>query len=361
MQEVKVNLGDRSYVILICRDRLAELGAFIKEEIPRDRVLVVTDKNVGALYGEKVLASLKDAGLRATIHSFPAGEESKNAHTLQGIYDALVDGGYSRSSTILALGGGVVGDLAGFAAATYMRGIAFVQVPTSLLAMVDSSVGGKTGINHPGGKNLIGAFYQPQVVFADMAMLSTLDPQELHAGMAEVIKYGMIWDADLFATVADNMDRLTSGDWETLGPIIKRCCEIKADIVSRDEREGGLRAVLNFGHTIGHAIESLTEYKTYRHGEAVAVGMVAASRIAMANGMMDDIEVQQLWQVIVKSHLPYRIGNLDPRAILDALKKDKKVQGGVVRFVLPTRIGKVEIRGDITSETVLEVLEGMKE
>jgi len=254
-----------------------------------------------------------------------------------------------------------VGDITGFAAATYMRGVNFVQVPTTLLAMVDSSVGGKTGVNHALGKNMIGAFYQPKLVCSDTSLLETLEPEEFRAGMAEVIKYGMIYDDSFFEHLTDNMERLINEDWQTLDEIIKRCCEIKAAVVSSDETEKGIRAILNFGHTVGHAIEAQTGYRKYRHGEAVAIGMIAESRIALKLEMISDMDIQRLWQLIVRARLPYRIGDLDSGEILEKMKKDKKVREDKLRFVLPTQIGEVVIRDDVPEAIILDVLEDMKE
>ncbi|MBN1901947.1 3-dehydroquinate synthase [Candidatus Sumerlaeota bacterium] len=359
MEKLRVKLGDRSYDILISTNWLSQLGKTVKGIIPREKILIVTDDRVGNLYGDEALESLRAEDLNAEIMVLPHGEDNKNLATVERIYNFLVEYNYARGSTLVALGGGVVGDITGFAAATYMRGINYIQVPTSLMAMVDSSVGGKTGVNHPLGKNLIGSFYQPKLVFTDTVLLETLAPEEFRSGMAEVIKYGIIRDADFFELIEDKMESLIKGDVELLGKVIRRCCEIKAEVVSADERESGLRAILNFGHTVGHAIEALTNYRKYRHGEAVAIGMLAAARIAVQMKMFSEMETQRLWKVITRGNLPYQISNLDPEDIMERMKKDKKARMEYVRFALPSRIGETEILDDVPGEIVLEVLKTM--
>lgn len=254
-----------------------------------------------------------------------------------------------------------MGDIAGFAAATYMRGINFIQLPTTLLAMVDSSVGGKVAINHPLGKNLIGAFYQPRLVFISLEFLKTLPQDELRAGFAEVIKYGVIRDANFFEYLEDNIDKIFSLQPEALKKVVATSCRIKAEVVELDECERGLRRILNFGHTIGHAIESLTRYSLYKHGEAVAIGMVASSRIAQRLEMISSIEVERIWQLIRKSSLPYRFKEIDPEDIVERIRKDKKVFGEKIRYVLPRRIGVVEIVENINPKLVIEILQEIKE
>ncbi|HLO48928.1 MAG TPA: 3-dehydroquinate synthase, partial [Kamptonema sp.] len=268
-----------------------------------------------------------------------------------------------RASTIIALGGGVVGDMAGFAAATWLRGINVIQVPTSLLAMVDASIGGKTGVNHPQGKNLIGAFHQPRLVLIDPNVLKTLPARELRAGMAEVIKYGVIWDAGLFAQLekCKRLDQMRYLAADLLSEILKKSCQAKADVVSKDERESGLRAILNYGHTIGHAVESLTGYKVVNHGEAVGIGMVAASGLALELGMWDSDSDKRQLALIEKAGLPIKLpSGLDIEAILDTLQTDKKVKDGKVRFVLPTQIGTVSITDRVDAEVIRLVLGRMQ-
>ncbi len=293
----------------------------------------------------------------------PAGERYKTPASLQKIYDIALENRLERSSTILALGGGVIGDMAGFAAATWLRGINFVQVPTTLLAMVDASIGGKTGVNHPHGKNLIGAFHQPKLVLIDPQVLKTLPAREFRAGMAEVIKYGIIWDAELFEKLeqSQRLDQLRYLRDELLQEILIRSCQAKAHVVSKDEKESGLRAILNYGHTIGHAVESLTGYKVVNHGEAVAIGMVAAGQIAVALGMWDQAASDRQLALIEKTGLPIKLPEgLDIDAIVENLQTDKKVQDGRVRFILPTQIGTVTIFDEVPADVIRQVLRDMQ-
>lgn len=359
MESLRVDLGERSYDILISTDWLNELGKTLKAIIPNEKILIVTDEKVGYLYGDKALESMRSEDFRAELLVLPQGEGNKILPTVDRIYNFLVEYNFSRGCTLIALGGGVVGDITGFAAATFMRGVNYIQVPTSLMAMVDSSVGGKTGVNHPLGKNLIGAFYQPKLVFTDTALLKTLAQEEFRSGVAEVIKYGIIRDAQFFELIEDKMESLVTRDMESLCPIIRRCCEIKAEVVSADERESGLRAILNFGHTVGHALEALTNYHKYRHGEAVAIGMLAAAQIAIKMKMFGEMETQRLWQAINRAELPYRFSGLDPEDIVDRMKKDKKVRTDKIRFVLASRIGETVIRDDIPDQIVMDVLKNM--
>jgi len=360
METLRVELGERSYEILISSDWLKDLGKKMKELIPMEKILVVSDERVGALYADATVESLREADFNADTIILPEGEEVKNLSSVERIYNFLVEYNYPRRCTVVALGGGVVGDITGFAAATYMRGVNFIQVPTSLMAMVDSSVGGKTGVNHRLGKNLIGAFYQPRLVFIDTSLLKTLAKEEFISGLAEVIKYGIIRDARFFELIVDEMGNLVSGDMKAINTIVKRCCEIKAEIVSADEREAGLRSILNFGHTVGHAIEAVTNYRKYRHGEAVAIGMLATSRIAVKMNLFSDMEVQRLWQVIVRANLPYRLKDIDTDDIIERMRKDKKVRSEKVRFVLPKKIGETVIRDDAPEPIVKQVLDDMK-
>lgn len=326
------------------------------------KVLVVSNPIVFRRYGEQVMASLRQAGFQAAHHLLPAGERYKTLNSIQKVYDTALTHHLERSSTIVALGGGVVGDMSGFAAATWLRGIHFVQVPTSLLAMVDAAIGGKTGVNHPQGKNLIGAFHQPRLVLIDPQVLQTLPAREFRAGMAEVIKYGVIWDAELFAQLeaAKRLDQQRYVSEELMQTILTRSCQAKAHVVSQDEKEAGLRAILNYGHTIGHAVESLTGYKVVNHGEAVAIGMVAAGQIAVELGMWEAGATQRQQALIEKTGLPIKLPpGMDIEAIVAALQTDKKVEAGKVRFVLPTAIGAVKVTDQVPSEVIREVLRGM--
>lgn len=359
MPNITVDLPQDSYAIAIAPGSLEGLGEQMKQLKIGNKVLVVSNPDIFDYYGAACLKSLQDAGFETYTHLIPAGEEYKHLESIQQVYNVAQANHLERSSTFVALGGGVVGDMTGFSAATWLRGVNFVQVPTSLLAIVDASVGGKTGVNHPQGKNLIGAFYQPKLVAIDSHLLKTLPPREFRAGMAEVIKYGVIWDEDLFTKLEhhgqlDTLDRV--GD-RLLEIVITRSCQAKAEVVSQDEKEAGLRAILNYGHTIGHAVESLTHYKQFVHGEAVAIGMVAAGKIAVTMGLWTQEEAQRQDALIAKAGLPTDIPEeLKIEDILETIKSDKKVKAGKVRFILPTAIGKVTITDRVTPETITKAL-----
>ena len=345
MPTVRVSLGDRSYDIEIGA-RLDRAGELLQGLGLGRKMALITNPTVKQLYGKQLVDSLKSAGFLVMSLEVPDGEQFKNLDWANAIYTALLTNSFDRKSVLVALGGGVIGDLTGFAAATYMRGIPFIQVPTTLLAMVDSSVGGKTGVNHPMGKNMIGAFYQPKKVLMDLAVLRSLPPKELLSGMAEVIKYGVIWDASFFDYLEANRDRILGLDTEAITHVIQRSCEIKADVVSRDEREGGLRASLNFGHTVAHAIETAENYRM-RHGDAVAIGMVFAARLALRTGLCDAAVPERVEKVIRAYGLPADLSVLTRKPsvleLMDTMQIDKKAEGGKVKFVLPKRIGEVVI------------------
>ncbi len=343
MENITVGLGERSYKIFFGQDVLKEVGACCRNKQGGNTVAVVTNPVVGAYYLEPVKAALAQAGFDAHVVEIPDGEEYKSFATLQSIYDRLIEYGLDRSSLIVALGGGVVGDVAGFAAATYLRGIPFVQVPTTLLAQVDSSVGGKTGINHEKGKNLIGAFYQPGLVLIDIATLDTLPEREYLSGLAEVAKYGVALDSSLFDYMAANADKLLARDRESLLHIIKRSCSIKAAIVEKDEKEAGLRAVLNYGHTVGHAVETLTCYRKYTHGEAVAIGMAQAAKVSESLGLAARGETERIISLIKALHLPVELPSFGEAAFTEALLHDKKVREGGINFVCNRGIGNFHI------------------
>jgi 3-dehydroquinate synthase len=345
MHSITVPLPDNPYEIVIADRSLDCLGDRLKNLKISKKVLVVSNPEIFELYGNIVVNSLKNAGFDVYSHLIPAGEDYKHLESIAHLYDTALENYLERSSTLVALGGGVIGDMTGFAAATWLRGINFVQVPTTLLAMVDASIGGKTGVNHPKGKNLIGAFYQPKLVYIDPAVLKTLPVREFRAGMAEVIKYGIIWDEKLFLQLeaAEKLDNLSDISPELLNSIITRSCQAKVDVVSQDEKEAGLRAILNYGHTIGHAIESLTGYTVVNHGEAVGIGMVAAGKLAVALDLWTQAESDRQDKLIEKTNLPTAIPKgIETAAIIDALKSDKKVKEGVARFVLPSQIGKAK-------------------
>ena len=365
---IPVALSANPYPVLIAAGGLAELGEAIRGQgmAIGTRVLVVTNPVVNLHYGAACRASLTAAGFAVSSLVIEAGEDQKNPATVALIHDAAFAAKLERGSLIVALGGGVVGDMAGFAAATWLRGIAVVQVPTTLLAMVDAAIGGKTGVNHPGGKNLIGAFHQPRLVLIDPTVLATLPAQEFRAGMAEVIKYGVIGDGELFAALEAAALKDTTGQGglasrEAVGEtllqtLLERSAAAKAKVVAADEREGGLRAILNYGHTLGHTIETLSGYGTYLHGEAVGLGMLAAGALSRHLGLWSAQEESRQRALIAAAGLPLTWPPLDPEAVLACLQGDKKVRQGKVRFVLPTAIGRVEIRDDIDPALIRQVL-----
>ncbi|NRB09209.1 MAG: 3-dehydroquinate synthase [Richelia sp.] len=360
---ITVNLPQQSYEIAIAPGNLERLGEYMADLKLGKKVLLVSNPTIFKHYGQKAIASLEAGGFKFVHHILPAGERYKTPSSIKKIYDAALANRLERSSTMVALGGGVIGDMTGFASATWLRGINFVQVPTSLLAMVDAAIGGKTGVNHPQGKNLIGAFHQPRLVLIDPDILQTLAAREFRAGMAEVIKYGIIWDAELFAQMENNKNLSQLGyiKSELMDFILTCSCQAKADVVSKDEKEAGLRAILNYGHTIGHAVESLTGYTQVIHGEAVAIGMVAAGQIAMELGMWTKQDTQRQDALIQKAGLPTKLpDSLDINTIADTLQTDKKVKDGKVRFILPTQIGNVEIIDKIPTEILCKVLSAMR-
>ncbi|MCS6291287.1 MAG: 3-dehydroquinate synthase [Nitrospira sp.] len=338
---IQVELGARSYAIVIRRGLLQEIGEELKRLTCVGKVGVVTDRNLAKHYLTQVTRRLKAAGFTVVPIVLPPGERTKTLRSIGTVMDALVNARFERSSMLLALGGGVIGDITGFAAAIYQRGIPFVQVPTSLVAQVDSSVGGKTGVDHPKGKNLIGAFNQPRAVFIDPAMLATLPPREWMAGLAEVIKYGVIADAIFFEYLEQNIESIRKLTDDAVAHIVKRSCEIKAQVVSEDEREADRRRILNFGHTIGHALESLGGYRGFIHGEAVAVGMVYEADMARHLGYCGTEVVVRLRALVKAAGLPDRLPKVSFNALWGAMQQDKKVSAGTIFCVLPRRIGAV--------------------
>ena len=367
LRTIRVELSANPYPIVIGAGALQQLGEQVRAAGIKagTKVLVVTNPVVEQHYGATALSSLKAAGFEASSLVIEAGEDQKTPATVALIHDAAFERRLERGSLIVALGGGVVGDMAGFAAASWLRGIAVVQVPTTLLAMVDAAIGGKTGVNHPGGKNLIGAFHQPRLVLIDPATLGTLPEREFRAGMAEVIKYGVIGDLELFADLEAAAGRdATAGlaSLSAVGPallqtLLERSAAAKARVVAADEREGGLRAILNYGHTLGHVVEALCGYGTWLHGEAVAIGMVAAGELSLELGLWGASEQRRQRAVIAAAGLPQQWPALDPGAVLQCLQGDKKVRDGKVRFVLPTGLGSVQIRDDVTPVQVLAALQ----
>lgn len=315
-------------------------------DFPR-RVFLVTDSEVGVLYAQSVLALLTEVGFEPRIFTIPAGEASKSFASFQRIIDWLVEQKAEQKEPLLALGGGVVGDLTGFVASCYYRGVPLVQLPTSLLAQVDSAIGGKTGINHALGKNLIGAFYQPTLIYVDPAMLLTLPERVYREGWAEIVKYAIILDAEMFDLIEEHTRELDARDPALLSAIVARCIRMKMDVVQRDERDSGLRNILNYGHTFGHALEAITDYGAWLHGEAVSIGMEIAARIAVASGTCSQEEAARQTRLLQALRLPVRCPGVDGDAILEAMQRDKKVRAGRTRWVLPTRIGHAEVFGDI--------------
>jgi 3-dehydroquinate synthase len=350
-----VELAERSYPILI-GPGLLDNATVLDAHVPRSSVLLVSNTTVAPLYATMLKQGLKDRTIVEAI--LPDGESYKTLTTLSRILDVAVANRLARDCTVVALGGGVVGDMAGFAAACYQRGVDLVQVPTTLLAQVDSSVGGKTGVNHPGGKNLIGAFHQPIAVIADTNTLATLPPREMRAGLAEVIKYGLIHDAAFFDWLEVNIDRLLAGNADALTHAIRRSCEIKAEIVGRDERERGDRALLNLGHTFGHAIESVTGYRTWLHGEAVGAGMLMAAAMSRECGYLSDADVARLRALLHRVGLPIAAPDVSPAAAFEHMKIDKKVKAGRMRFVLLQRIGAALVTADYPAEALQTTLNG---
>jgi 3-dehydroquinate synthase len=357
VEKVTVDLGRRSYEILIGKGILPGLGEKLKSFDFSPTVGVISNPTVFALYGDQVLRSIRGAGFDCFTVLIPDGEEYKDYSWSHYILTELLKRGLDRNSCIVALGGGVIGDITAFAASTYMRGIHFVQVPTTLLAQVDSSVGGKTGVNHYLGKNMIGTFYQPRLVWIDPGTLGTLPPREFLCGIPEVIKYGIIWDEEFFDFMSKRKDGIMGLESETINFIIKRSCEIKAEVVSSDERESGLRAILNFGHTIGHAIETETRYARFLHGEAVGLGMCLESRLSVILGLLDEAQFERIRMLIAAYGLPCGLpDDLNKGNLLSHMNRDKKVVAGKMMFVLPEKIGGVLMKRGITSVDIEKAL-----
>jgi 3-dehydroquinate synthase len=355
---VKVPLGNRSYDIKIGTGLLARVGRECARLGLSRRCAIISDRNVAPRYAEAAQEALARAGFTAGLVTIAAGETAKSLKVLESCYDQLAAQRLERKSFIVALGGGVVGDLAGFVAATYLRGLPFVQVPTTLLAQVDSSVGGKVGLNLKAGKNLVGAFYQPRLVLCDLDTLASLPMREYRAGLGEVIKYGIIYDARLFGRLERELPKLLRRDPPTLAAVVARCCEIKAEVVRQDETESGLRAILNFGHTIGHALEAISHYGKHLHGEAISIGQVAAARISAQVLGLPESEVERIEHLFRRAGLPTQL-NLsagDKRRLLVAMTLDKKVSAGEVKFVLASKIGAVEFGRQVPAAVLAEAI-----
>ncbi|AEE96922.1 3-dehydroquinate synthase [Mahella australiensis] len=354
MEIVNVELKSRSYPIFIGTGLLQDAASLLKPWI-KGKAMIVTDQNVELLYGQTLPASFTENGMTIHMQPMPPGETTKTMDHAMELYTAALKAGMDRRSCIIALGGGVIGDLAGFVAATYMRGIDFIQIPTSLLAQVDSSVGGKVAVDHPMAKNIIGAFHQPKAVIADISVLKTLPKRELSAGLAEVIKYGAGLDEVFFYWLEQHISDIMSLDEAALAYAVKRSCQIKAGIVQSDETENGKRALLNFGHTFGHAIEVEAGYGAYLHGEAVSIGMVYAARLANIMGLTDKSYTERLIKLLKAASLPVEPPGITMRQLLPAMYHDKKVADGKLTFILPTGIGQTGIFSDIPENLLLKL------
>ena len=357
MEKVTVTLGERSYPITIAAGLFADSASFWPLKAG-DQVMLVTNQTLAPLYLDTLRQRLEEAGVIVDQVILPDGEQFKTLAVMDQVFTALLEKPHGRDTTLVALGGGVIGDLTGFAAASYQRGVRFIQVPTTLLSQVDSSVGGKTAVNHPLGKNMIGAFYQPASVVIDLNCLQTLPARELASGLAEVIKYGIILDGEFFCWLEENLDALLALDSEAMAYCIRRCCEIKADVVAADEREQGQRALLNLGHTYGHAIEAHMGYGNWLHGEAVAAGMVMAARTAERLGQFSPADTDRIIALLKRAGLPVNgPASMVPADYLPHMMRDKKVLAGELRLVLPLAIGKSEVRSKVAHDCVLAAIQ----
>jgi len=357
MERITVNLAERSYPISIGAG-LFEDPAYLSFLSSKQKVLVISNVTVAPLYADKILSLLDKVGCQASLLELPDGEQYKTLDTFNSVMSHLLEGNYSRDMVVIALGGGVIGDLVGFAAACYQRGIDFVQIPTTLLSQVDSSVGGKTAVNHPLGKNMIGAFYQPKSVIIDTNCLATLPPREFAAGIAEVIKYGIIYDAEFFSWLEENLEKLYQLDESALITAIARCCAIKAEVVALDEKESGIRALLNLGHTFGHAIEAELGYGNWLHGEAVSSGTVMAAKTAQLQGLISQQQLEQIISILKNAKLP--VHTPESMSFDDFMKhmmRDKKVLSGQLRLVLPTGIGTAEVVADVPQDIIKQAID----
>ncbi|AWL13199.1 3-dehydroquinate synthase [Saliniradius amylolyticus] len=354
MKPLNVELGERSYPIYI-QNNLLRQGEQLRQAIKGPKAVIITNEVVETLYGATFRAALNDLDLDTIV--LPDGEQFKSLQSFESVMTALLEQNAARDTTLIALGGGVIGDLTGFVAACYQRGIPFIQVPTTLLSQVDSSVGGKTAVNHPLGKNMIGAFYQPKAVFIDTMTLSSLPAREFAAGMAEVVKYGIIYDADFFRWLEEHREAIQAKSPDVLAQMIRRCCEIKAEVVAKDEREQGLRALLNLGHTFGHAIEAEQGYGNWLHGEAVSVGIVLASDVAVAMNWQQASENQRIRELLAGFDLPLTPPErMNYRSFMAHMRHDKKVQDSRIRYVIPQGIGKAVVTAEVEDSLLVKLL-----
>ncbi|MFP4029730.1 MAG: 3-dehydroquinate synthase [Candidatus Brocadiia bacterium] len=354
--EISVELPNQSYPIRFSAEGLDGVGAFLQKLSSPTKCGVITDDNVAPVYADAVASALRETGLDLTLLTIPPGEEQKNIAVFGNLCEQLVEDGLDRQSIIVALGGGVVGDIAGFVAASFMRGIPCLQIPTTMLAQVDSSVGGKTAVNLPQGKNLVGAFHQPIGVYIDSSVLETLPKRELRAGLVEVIKYGVIWDAEFFEWLETNLEALLELVPQAVVHAVHRSCEIKAQVVGQDERETGIRAILNYGHTAGHAIEALSAYGEYRHGEAVAIGMAVAADLSENKSGFPEEHTRRQNALLERLSVPTEIAGLTADELMQRMKWDKKVVGSTVRFILARELGEVEVRNDVSDDELRDSL-----
>ena len=359
---MRVQLAERSYDIDIESGNLSRLPEFLRQRTSSNHAVLITDTNVDTLYADKLGDQLTADSWEVLVMVVDAGEKSKSSEVTDELWETMLEEGADRQSCVVAVGGGVVGDLAGFVAATFARGLEYFQVPTTLLAQVDSSVGGKVGVNLSSAKNMVGAFWQPQGVLVDVSVLATLPDQEYRAGLAEVVKYGVILDAEFFTYLEQQTEAINQKDAATLTKVVERCCRLKADVVEQDEREvTGLRSVLNYGHTFAHAFEAASQYDKLLHGEAVSIGMMCAARLAARMGRVDDVFVERQQNLLRALHLPLSGPEFDEDQIVQLMHKDKKVDDGKLRFVLPDRMGHVELVGDVRISDVLASLKGDQE
>ncbi|MCS7215592.1 MAG: 3-dehydroquinate synthase [Thermodesulfovibrio sp.] len=359
MEKIRVELGERSYEILIDSGNLSLVGERLLRFSIGKKVAIVSNPTVAGYYADRVLNSLKKEGFDASLILIPDGEIYKDYFWGYHILTRLLEMGFDRKSCLIALGGGVIGDITGFVASIYMRGIPYVQIPTTLLAQVDSSVGGKTAVNHSLGKNMIGTFWQPALVWIDVESLDSLSEREFFSGLAEVIKYGVIWDSEFFEFLTNNREKILRRDKDILIAIIKRSCEIKSEVVSKDERDNFFRTILNYGHSIGHAIETLTNYSLYLHGEAISIGMVYEAKLANMLGFLDTEEFEKIRKTLKEYGLPVEMPSfIDKSAFIKAILLDKKNIHGKIRMVIPESIGKMKINFEVGEEELLRIING---
>ncbi len=360
MTSISVDMGRCRYSIHIGQNILGDVGRLLNDENNGNKFIIITSPNINRLYGQKLIDGLDSESLEHGMIIVPDGEKSKSLKEAESLYCKLLEFNADRDSCIIALGGGVIGDLAGFVAATYMRGIPIVHIPTTLLAQVDSSIGGKTGVDLPSGKNLVGAFHQPKMVFSDIDTLKTLPEKDIISGLGEIIKYAIISDPELFGILEENISTIIEGDMEILTEVITKCSRIKAEVVEEDERDNGKRMILNLGHTLGHAVETITNYDRYGHGEAVAIGTVFAAKVAVNRGILDIAECDRILNLIEFAGLPTSINEIsETEKLLEIMQRDKKTKDGRIRLVLPKKIGEVFITGDVPLEVMKKVIEEM--